>query len=331
MIATRLTERFKLQHPIVCAPMALVTGGKLAAAVTAAGGLGILGGGYAGTQSGAHGGEPDLDEEYRAAGNTPIGIGFISWAVHHAPRMVDWALAKKPACLFLSFGELQPFARQAQEAGVPLFAQAQTMAHVRAAVDAGAAVVIAQGAEAGGHGGARSTLPFVPEAADWLAKHAPDVLLLAAGGIADGRGLAAALTLGADGVLVGSRFWAADEALTHADAVARGIAADGDATVRTAALDPLRGVDWPAEFSFRVLRNTFAGEWQGRDAEARAQFGTLKEAYAQARTRGDYEMALTVVGEATGLIHAREPAARIVASMVAEAEAALRRAAAKVV
>jgi nitronate monooxygenase len=327
MIATRLTERFKLQHPIVCAPMALVTGGRLAAAVTAAGGLGILGGGYAGT----HGGEPDLDEEYRAAGNTPIGIGFISWAVHHAPHMIDWALAKKPACLFLSFGELQPFARQAQEAGVPLFAQAQTLADVRAAVDAGAAVVIAQGAEAGGHGGARSTLPFVPEAADWLAKRAPDVLLLAAGGIGDGRGLAAVLTLGADGVLVGSRFWAAEEALTHADAVARGIAADGDATIRTAALDPLRGVDWPAEFSFRVLRNKFAGEWQGRDAEARAQFGALKEAYAQARRRGDYDMALTVVGEATGLIHAREPAARIVASMVTEAEAALRKGAAKVV
>lgn len=326
MIATRLTERFKLQHPIVCAPMALVTGGKLAAAVTKAGGLGVLGGGYAGT----HGGEPDLDEEYRAAGNTPIGIGFITWAVHHAPERIEWALAKKPACLFLSFGELQPFARQAHEAGVPLFCQAQTLADVRAAVDAGAAVVIAQGAEAGGHGGSRSTLPFVPEAADYLANHAPDVLLLAAGGIGDGRGLAAALTLGADGVLVGSRFWAAEEALTHPDAVARGIKADGDATVRTAALDPLRGVDWPADYSFRVLRNKFASEWQGRDAEARAQFGALKDAYAQARMRGDYDMALTVVGEATGLIHAREPAAKIVASMVSEAEAALRKSAATI-
>ena len=326
MIATRLTERFKLQHPIVCAPMALVTGGRLAAAVSSAGGLGVLGGGYAGT----HGGEPDLDEEYRAAGNTPIGIGFISWAVHHAPQKVEWALSKKPACLFLSFGELQPFARQAHDAGVPLFAQAQTMAHVRAAVDAGAAAVVVQGSEAGGHGGARATLPFVPEAADYLAKRAPDTLLLAAGGIADGRGLAASLMLGADGALVGSRFWAAEEALTHPDAVARGIAADGDATIRTAALDALRGVDWPAEYSFRVLRNKFAAEWAGRDTEARAQFGKLKDAYAQARARGDYDMALTVVGEATGLIRAREPAARIVASMVAEAEAALRGGAARV-
>ena len=210
MIKTRLTERFDIEHPIVCAPMALVCGGSLAAAVSRAGGLGVMGGGYAGTV----GDGPGLEEQYRMAGNTPIGIGFITWAAESNPDAVDWAIAKRPKCLFLSFGSPKNLASKAVEAGVPVFCQTQTMAHVREALDAGASVIVAQGAEAGGHGGRRSTLPFVPEVADLLAKSYPDVLLLAAGGIADGRGLAASLTLGADGVLVGSRFWAAEEALT---------------------------------------------------------------------------------------------------------------------
>lgn len=326
MIATRLTERFGIQHPIVCAPMALVTGGRLAGAVSAAGGLGILGGGYAGTL----GGEPDLDEQHRLAGNVPIGIGFITWAAHQAPQMVDWAIARKPACLFLSFGDPQPFARQARAAGIPLICQVQTMRHAREALDAGADVIVAQGTEAGGHGGSRSTLPFVPEVANYLAKHAPDVLLLAAGGIADGRGLAASLMLGADGVVVGSRFWAAEEALTHPDAVTRGIAADGDATVRTTAIDSVRGTPWPEQFSFRVLRNKLADEWLGREQEARAKFGILKEAYNEARARGDYDVVPAVVGESTGLIAARLPAAEIIATMVAEAEQAMRSGAARI-
>ncbi|HEY3796282.1 MAG TPA: nitronate monooxygenase [Bradyrhizobium sp.] len=321
MIKTRLTERFDMEHPIVCAPMALVCGGSLAAAVSRAGGLGVMGGGYAGTA----GDGPGLEEQYRIAGNTPIGIGFITWAVEARPDAVDWAIAKRPKCLFLSFGSPKAFARKALDANIPVFCQVQTMGHVREALDAGASVIVAQGAEAGGHGGRRSTLPFVPEVADLLAKRYPEVLLLAAGGIADGRGLAASLTLGADGVLVGSRFWAAKEALTPAAAAARAIAADGDQTVRTTALDSLRGVPWPAEFSFRVLRNRLMDDWSDREREAAADFGVMKQSYNEARLRGDLEIAATIVGEAVGLIHARLPAAEIVSGMVAEAEAVLAR------
>lgn len=321
MIKTRLTEKFDIEHPIVCAPMALVCGGSLAAAVSAAGGLGIMGGGYAGTV----GDGPGLEEQYRMAGNTPIGIGFITWAAESNPDAVDWAIAKQPKCLFLSFGSPKALGAKAVDAGVPLFCQCQTMAHVREALDAGACVIVAQGAEAGGHGGQRSTLPFVPEVADLLAKRYPEVLLLAAGGIADGRGLAASLMLGADGVLVGSRFWAAEEALTPPAAAARAIASDGDQTVRTTALDSLRGVPWPAEFSFRVLRNRLMDEWAGREQEAAVDFGALKQSYNEARLRGDLDVAATIVGEAVGLIHAKMPAAGIVSGMVAEAEAALGR------
>lgn len=108
----------------------------------------------------------------------------------------------------LSFGSPVPFAPRIKAAGATLICQVQNMEHARAAVDVGADVIVAQGAEAGGHGLVRATFTLVPEIADYLAKAAPATVLVAAGGVADGRGLAAALMLGADGALIGSRFWA---------------------------------------------------------------------------------------------------------------------------
>ncbi|MSR15907.1 MAG: nitronate monooxygenase [Gammaproteobacteria bacterium] len=264
MISTRLTARLRIRHPVLNAPMALVAGWKLAAAVTRAGGVGLLGGGYAGIL----GAEPILEDEYGLATGTRIGIGFITWALAQAPELLDRALALNPACVFLSFTDPALFARKILDAKVPLICQAQTLAHLARAVDVGADIVVAQGTEAGGHGGSRATFPFVPEAADYLAKAAPSVLLLAAGGIADGRGLAAALLLGADGVVVGSRFWAAEEVLTPTRATDRAIVASGDDTVRTTAIDALRDVPLPSEFSFRVIKNKLTDAWVGRDAEA---------------------------------------------------------------
>lgn len=322
MLKTRLTERFGIAHPILNAPMAMIAGGELAAAVTRAGGLGMLGGGYAGTL----GGEPDLVAEFHKAAGERIGIGFITWALAKAPAQLDKALALQPACLFLSFTNPGQFAPAIRAAGIPLICQAQTLDHVREAVAAGAAVVVAQGTEAGGHGGARATFPFIPETADYLAQYAPDTLLLAAGGIADGRGLAAALLLGADGVIVGTRFWAATEALTPPPALARALAASGDDTIRTKALDALRDVPWPFEFSLRVLRNTLTDTWGAREAEATHVRGSLRESLLSARAKGDFDMLPIIVGEAVGLLHAREPAATLIARMVTDAATLLARA-----
>ena len=122
----------------------------------------------------------------------------------------------------------------------------QCLRHLDEALDAGADVIVAQGAEAGGHGARRSTFPIVPEAADHLERRSRGTLLLAAGGIADGRGLAAALMLGADGVVVGSRFWSSKEAMTPKAATDRAALATGDNTVRTQAIDLLRGTPWPS-------------------------------------------------------------------------------------
>jgi len=113
---TRLTEAFGIRHPIVCAPMALVTGGRLAAAVSAAGGLGIIGGGYAGTL----GGEPDLHAELAHVRGLTFGVGFITWALARAPQSLEAVLPHRPGYVFLSFGDPRPFAERVRHAGARL-------------------------------------------------------------------------------------------------------------------------------------------------------------------------------------------------------------------
>lgn len=318
---TRLTEAFGIRHPIVCAPMALTTGGRLAAAVSSTGGLGIVGGGYAGTL----GGEFDLIRELAHVQGQKYGIGFITWALARVPHVLDEVLTHSPHCVFLSFGDPRPFAERILRSGAQLICQVQSLQHVDQAIEAGATAIVAQGAEAGGHGAVRSTLPFVPEVADYLARKAPRTLLLAAGGIADGRGLAAALMLGADGVVVGTRFLASEEALAPPAASDRVARATGDDTVRTKAIDALRGVSWPDEFSFRVLKNALTEQWAHREADAATAFGSLATAYAEARSRQDLDMVVVGAGECVGLIHDRPSAVRIVEAMVTEARSLLGR------
>jgi nitronate monooxygenase len=320
MISTRLTERFSIRHPIVCAPMAYVTGGALAAAVSQAGGLGIVAGSYAGTM----GGEPDLETELAVAKSVKFGVGFIVWALARSPEMLAKALQHSPCCVFLSFGDPRPFAAQIRDAGAPLICQVQFLSQIDLALEAGAAAIVVQGTEAGGHGANRSTFPFVPEAGDYLRQRSPGTLLIAAGGIADGRGLAAALMLGADGVVVGTRLWASAEALTPKTHTDMAIGKTGDSTIRTKVLDALRGNPWPREFSFRFLKNKLTDEWADREAEAFRAFGTLSAKYIQARAQNDLDTVAVVCGEAVGLLRDRPSAESIVKSMAAEAAILLR-------
>lgn len=315
-LVTRLTERFGIEHPILSAPMALAGGGALAAAVTRAGGLGLIGGGY--------GDDAWLDQQFAAAGNTRTGCGFITWSLAGQPHLLGKVLEHQPAALMLSFGDPAPFAGEIAAAAVPMICQCQSLAHVRQALEAGAAVIVAQGAEAGGHGHARGTLPFVPEVADLLARESPDTLLLAAGGIADGRGLAAALMLGADGVLVGTRFWASREALVHVNHHAVAIAATGDETVRSSLPDIARQLDWPRPFDIRVSAKGFAAKWAGRDRELKDAVEAEGPAYKAAFTAGDPQNAAVIFGEAAGLISDIPTAGEIVERMVAEAAACIR-------
>ena len=309
-ITTELTRGLGLTVPVFSAPMALIAGGRLAAAVSRAGGLGFIGGGY---------GDRDwLERELLAAGNELVGVGFITWSLARRPELLDLALDHAPRAVFLSFGDLAPFADRVKASSVPLVAQVQTVADARDAVAQGADIVVAQGTEAGGHGALRATMSLVPAVLDAVGEAVP---VVAAGGIADGRGLAAALLLGASAVLCGTAFYASEEALTHPAAKAAAVAGQGDHTVRSAVFDRARGIDWPARFTLRTLRNAFHDRWAG---DPDAIDDATRTAYARAMAAGDMDTAAVIVGEAVDLVRAVEPAGDIVARIVAEAESRLR-------
>jgi nitronate monooxygenase len=309
---TRLTQQLGIAHPIISAPMAFAAGGRLAAAVSAAGSLGLIGGGY--------GDAGWLDAEFRAAGNAAVGCGFITWSLKKQPQLLDRVLAHNPCAILLSFGDPEPFAARVKASGAKLICQVQTRRDAERAIDCGADIVVAQGSEAGGHGERRATLTLVPEVADLIAAKSPATLLCAAGGIADGRGLAAALMLGADGVLVGSRLWASNEANVSPRMHAAALAATGDDTIRSQVMDLARKLDWPARYSARVLRNAYIERWHGREAELAAVADEEAAIYRKAWAEGDPEGSNTFVGEVAGLIHAIEPVAVIIERMVGEAE-----------
>jgi NAD(P)H-dependent flavin oxidoreductase YrpB (nitropropane dioxygenase family) len=203
---------------------------------------------------------------------------------------------------------------------VPVICQVQTVAMALDAVRKGADIVVAQGSEAGGHGCSRGTFALVPAVVDAVG---PDTIVVAAGGVADGRGLAAALLLGAQGVVLGTRFLASDEAAGHPNAKERLVAASGDETLRGLVFDISRRNVWPAPFTGRCLLNDHARRWQGRELELLRHVHEEGEQYLAARAAGDFDVAAVIAGEAVDLVSALEPAGTIVRRIVTEAEALL--------
>lgn len=311
-LKTRLTEALGIQHPIVLAPMGVTAGGKLAAAVSNAGALGMIGAGY---------GDADwIEQQFAAAGSSRVGCGFITWSMAKNPLLLEQVLAKQPVAVMLSFGEVEPHASHIKARGVTLICQVQGMKYLREAVEAGADIIVAEGCEAGGHSGDRGVFTFVPEAADYLAKHSPNTILLAAGGVGDGRGLAAALMLGADGVLVGTRFIASNESEAPEGFRQAIIRADGDATTKSNSVDVVRKRYWPnPEFVVRVLNNRFVARWHGRERELEQAIDIEHERFWNAVKLEDVENCGVLMGEVSGIIHEALPAAAIVDSMVAQA------------
>ena len=310
-ITTRLTELLRVEHPILLAPMDVVADGKLAATVSRAGGFGIIGGGY--------GNEAWLARELDAAGDARIGVGFITWSMAKNPRLLDLALDRKPAAIMLSFGDVKPHAEKIKRAGALMICQIQTVEQAKDAVAKGADALVAQGAEGGGHGVSRGTFALVPAVAD----AARGVPVAAAGGVADGRGLAAALMLGADGVLVGTRFYATQEAMGPLAAKERIVTASGDKTIRSILFDIARRNVWPAPYTGRVLRNEFAERWRGREAELMQHQAGEAARYERARDAGDFDTAAVIAGEAVDLIADIPPAAEVVERIAKEASALL--------
>lgn len=332
LIPTRLTRRFALTTPLVLAPMALAAGGELAAAWAGAGALGLVGGGYgelAWTRR-----EYELAATRLAANpeaRARLGCGFICWKLEQDCSALDWLLDQPavPAAVLLSFGSPAKWAQRLIARGIPVICQIQQIGQLAEALDCGAAVIAAQGAEAGGHGmnsrDGRGTFTLVPEIADRLALDAPEVLLLGAGGVSDGRGLAALLMLGADGALVGSRAWATRESLAHPGAQRAAVAASGDDTARSSIFDIVRQKNWPAPYDFRALRNALHRAWEGREEELRQAPESAIRAYRDAMDRGDFTQAHATVGEGVGMIADVPGSADLIARVTAEAAASLGR------
>jgi nitronate monooxygenase len=313
-LSTAFTELFGIRHPVALAPMGGPAGGALAAAVSEAGGLGLVGGG--------RGDLGWLDRELaivRAGTTRSWGVGFLTWAAQ--PSVVEHALSFGPTAVMLSFGDPAALARLVRRAGVALILQVTDLAEARQALDLGADVIVAQGTAAGGHGGSPglSTLTFVPVLADLAAP----VPVLAAGGIADGRGLAAALVLGAAGALIGTRFLATPEALVDPAAVKAIIEGSGEQTERSTVLDIARGVPWPRRYPARALRHPFVSRWQGRE-DTLAADADARTAYADGIEAGDWPATPVWASEAIDLITDLRPAADLVTDLVEQAERALR-------
>lgn len=348
MISTRLTERLGIEHPVVLGGMASGTNKDLVVAVSEAGGLGILGvTGYTPEQI------TDAVAEIRTRTQRPFGINLLIPFTTEAH--LEACLAARVPVLSTAWGAPERHAARAREAGVMWMHMVQTATDAATAARLGATVIAAQGHEGGGHVGLVSTMPLVPAAADAIARALAETsdpagapqgrsegqargqaqgpeqpALVAAGGIADGRGLVAALALGADGVLLGTRFLATGEA-PFSDAAKRAIceARESD-TICGTIPDLVSNPRWVEVGALaRGLRTRAVLEWVGREAELKAlpddERRALAQRWAQARAEGRIEDCAILAGEDSGLIHEVLPAAEVVRRTVAEAQQILER------
>ncbi|WP_255521391.1 nitronate monooxygenase family protein [Chromobacterium sp. ASV23] len=312
-----VTELFGIKHPVVLAPMGGVSGGRLAAAVSRAGGLGLVGASY---------GDPDwmkAELGLMADVEQPWGVGLVMFTVAKRFELLDLALSYGPNVVALSFGDVKPFLKPIREQGAKVVVQVHEVEQALAALDAGADALIVQGAEAGGHSLRRASLPLIPAVRDAVGSAAP---LIAAGGIADGRGMAAALALGADGVMLGTRLVAAEEALPSPAFKQRLLQAVAGDTVRTRAFDLVRGIEWPQEYSGRALANDFSDVWASREGDLLTAPAEVAAAYVEAVRNDDLNVRAIWSGEVVDLVRDVQPAGRIVEELVSGAQAELTRA-----
>ncbi|MFV8053495.1 NAD(P)H-dependent flavin oxidoreductase [Mycobacterium sp. 48b] len=251
-LATTWSRSIGINVPIVNAPMGGVAGGRLASAVSAAGGLGMVGMGSSATAD-------QLAAELAQLDAPRFGIGLVHWVAQDRPDLFDVALAARPALLSVSFGQDWDWVRRAHDEGLTVTTQVATVDAARRAVDAGVDVLVARGAEGGGHGEpTMGTLPLLAEVLDTV-----DVPVIAAGGISSARAVAAVLAAGAGAAWVGTVFAACSEALTPTGARDALLAAEGEATELTTEYDVAAGYRWPATIPERVLRGSPVNAGQG--------------------------------------------------------------------
>jgi NAD(P)H-dependent flavin oxidoreductase YrpB (nitropropane dioxygenase family) len=315
-IRTPFTELLGIEHPIVSAGMAGgAAGGELAGAVSEAGGLGIVGASLL---------DPDrVEAEVRRARELttkPIGVNLLLFGNE---ALIEPVLELEPAVFSTAWArddqDLKAIFGRAHERGAKVMHMVTTLRDAVAAVEAGADVVVAQGTEGGGHVGEVGTAVLVRQ----VAKAIPPVPVLAAGGLADGAGLVAALALGADGILMGTRFIATDEAAFDQFDKEGLVASGSEDTIVTSVPDTFSGRDWPGAWS-RGPRTRFVEEWLGREPELRRRRTEVRERLRAAKERGDRDYWLMWFGQSAGLVDDVRAAGDVVRETVAEAESILR-------
>lgn len=315
MLETALTRMFGIDLPIITAPMASAATGRFAAAASTAGALGMVGVG-SGTSA-----EHIADHAAVAEkAGQPFGVGLMAWALGTRPEQVEAAVAARPALISVSFGDYAPWIPVVKDAGIRVTTQVGTVAEAREAARAGVDLLVARGAEAGGHGrDAAGTLTLLQAVLD-----AVDIPVVAAGGVATGRGLAAVLAAGAAGAWVGTALLASAESAFTDTAKERVLRAQETDTVYTRAFDIAMRLAWPPQFGGRALGNLFTERWAGREDELVGN----EEAYEQVKAAmqtGDYDALPVYAGQAVALVTERRPVGEVVTAMARDAERLLAR------
>jgi len=316
VIRTAITELLGIDRPIALAGMGGGTSPALVAAVSNAGALGILG---------VTGAEPDELKkrvaDIRARTEGPFGLNLI--LAFSTDSDIDAAIAARPSVLSTAWPNdgqgLKTIFDRAHDAGLKVVHMVPTVTDALKAAEAGADVIVAQGTDGGGHIGLMGTAVIVPAVVNAVGP----LPVLAAGGIADGRGLAAMLAYGASGVLMGTRFLATTESPLHEAIKQRIVASDGTDTMVTDVGDIMLGNDWPGALA-RVSRNRLIERWLGRTNELRQHREEVSQQTSRASKLGDVDEALIYWGQSAGLIGEIVPAGDVVARMVREAESILR-------
>ncbi|MCA1735959.1 MAG: nitronate monooxygenase [Actinobacteria bacterium] len=311
MITTWLTERFNLTLPLIAAPMGGTANGNFAAEVARTGALGMI---AIGSKATAEWVEQEVAS--RPPGTERWGIGTLAWVVDQRPELLDAALAAQPPLLSISYG---PYARHLEAiraAGSVVTTQVGTLAEALDAEQAGFDFLVVRGSEGGGHGrDVMATLPLLQEVLEGV-----ELPVVAGGGIANRRGLAAVLAAGAVGGWVGTAFLGCAETAWTDEARDRVIsAADGD-TIYTRSFDSGLQLAWPPEFGGRALQNTFSREWHEREPVSME----ANEQMAAAVTDRNYEIAPLWAGQGVSLLESKGTVAEVVEEF-ARAEELLRR------
>jgi NAD(P)H-dependent flavin oxidoreductase YrpB (nitropropane dioxygenase family) len=317
MIRTRVCDLLGIEHPIALGGMGSIYSPELTAAVSNAGGLGAMG---------CHRLTPEqihvAASSIRQKTDKPFALNFLIFDAKE--ECFAAALAERPPLIAFAWPrpdqDLKPYVGRAHEAGCKVTFMANGVPEAKRAAEAGADIIIAQGTEGGGHVGWQASLPLVPMVVDAVGPRP----VLAAGGYADGRGLAAALALGADGILLGTRFLASVESPLHPNFKQAIVDADGHDTLLTEIPDLASGTVWPGAMS-RAKRNRFIERWAGRDWALRQNRVEAFANVVEARKTGDIQEAPLSMGQDAGLIHDIPSAADIVRRIAQEAEDILAR------